>query len=329
MRRLFTGLLALALLLFTAAGMKNAAALAQNCQSVSLRYRASLDAETVAAAKEKQPGLAFWCEETADLAADWRQARATVLLFSGEAGLVWGQPCRAGQLPAPLDKFGCAVSTALAWELFGSEDAVGLTLSRGNTTYTVRGVFESDDLLALLPVEAAPFTAVELPAEAATGQDPAAWTDALLTRCGLPAPDWRLYTGLPAAVGRALAWLPLLFGAAVLAAALVRRAAGFSFPGRDAAFFALLGAAALALPAFFAVWPSWLTPSRWSDFAWWGQTAERLGEMWQAWLTAPGAGRDLAVKTGLLVQAGFAFAQCALCEALRCRFRAARKASGA
>lgn len=325
MRRAISVLAALALLLLTAAGMKNAEALARNCRSISLRYRQPLAVEMSQAAAEKQPGLTFWCQETAGLTACWRQAEATVLYYWGDATLVWGADCLCGGMPAVLDTGGCAISTALAWELFGSEDAVGLTLSQEKTEYTVRGVFESEEPVALLPRRDAAFTAVELPAEEGTEQDPAAWADACLVKSGLPEPDWRLYTALPAALARLLAWLPLLFGSVVLGAALVRRTAHLVFPARDLVFFALLGAAVLALPAFFSVWPSWLTPSRWSDFSWWSETAGRLADMGKAFLTAPGAGRDLAVKAGLLAQAGIAFLQCVLCEVLRCRFCAADK----
>ena len=320
MRRALTALAALALFFLTAAGIKNADALAENCQSISLRYRQPLAAETVEAAEEKQPGLTFWCQETATLAGLWRQAETTVLYYRGDASLVLGADCLLGSMPSPLDGGGCAVSTALAWQLFGSEEAVGLTLSREKKEYTVRGVFESEEPIALLPKTDAAFTAVELPLEEDAGGDPAAWADACLVKSGLPEPDWRLYTLLPAALARLLAWLPLLFGAAVLAAALARRAARLSFPARDAVLFVLLAAAALALPAFFTAWPSWLTPSRWSDFAWWSQTAGQLTEMGKAFLTAPAAGRDLAVKTGLLKQGGLALLQCVLCEVLRCRF---------
>lgn len=321
MRRVITGLLALALALVTAAAMKNADALAGNCRSVSLRYHQPLSAGQVEAAEEKQPGLTFWCEETAELNGGWRRAEATVLLFKGDASLVLGADCVAGSLPAPLDSGGCAVSTALAWQLFGSEDAVGLTLSHEKRGYTVRGVFESEEPMALLPVAEASFTAVELPAEAETSGDPVGWTDARLVQSGLPEPDWRLYTALPAALARLLAWLPLLFGAVVLVAALARRAMALPFPTRDGVFFALLGAAALALPVFFSVWPSWLTPSRWSDFSWWSQTAGQLKEMAEAFLCAPPAGRDLTTKIGLLIQTGLAFLQCVLCEVLRCRLQ--------
>lgn len=202
MRRLVTALAALALLLLTAAGMKNADALAANCRSVSLRYSQPIAAETAEAAREKQPDLTFWCEETATLTASWRQTEAAVLYYWGDASLVWGADCLSGGMPAPLDAGGCAVSTALAWQLFGSEDAVGLTLSRENTEYTVRGVFESEEPVALLPKADAAFTAAELPAEGDAGEDPAARVDACLVKSGLPEPDWRLYTALPAALAR-------------------------------------------------------------------------------------------------------------------------------
>ena len=90
---------------------------------------------------------------------------------------------------------------------------------------------------------------------------------------------------------------------------------------RDAVGFALLLAAALALPMLLALWPAWLTPSRWSDFAWWGRLAQQLREQGTAWLAAPCLGRDLPVKTGLLAQAGLAVFQTVLCEVLRCRMR--------
>ena len=189
MRRLVTALAALALLLLTAAGMKNADALAANCRSVSLRYSQPIAAETAEAAREKQPDLTFWCEETASLTASWRQTEAAVLYYWGDASLVWGADCLSGGMPAPLDAGGCAVSTALAWQLFGSEDAVGLTLSRENTEYTVRGVFESEEPVALLPKADAAFTAAELPAEGDAGEDPAARVDACLVKSGLPEPD--------------------------------------------------------------------------------------------------------------------------------------------
>ena len=322
MRRAFTALLVLLLLLFTAAGMKNAAALGKCCQSVSLRYADPITADAVESSAEKLPGLTFWGEGSAALDGGLRRTQSKVIFYRGDASLVLGRDCTVGQLPALLDQTGCAVSDALAWKLFGSEDAVGLTLSADGEKYTVRAVFKSGDALALLPSGDAAFTAVELMYTDEAHQDPASWTDARLLESGLPEPDWRLYTAAPAAVAKALAWFPVLFAACVLAAWAGKAASRRAFPARDAIWFIVFFAASLALPMLLAAWLSWLTPSRWSDFAWWLQTAEGVAQQFEDFLLAPGAGRDLSVKAAFLAQLGVAVIQCALCEALRCRFHA-------
>lgn len=321
MRRLITALLALVLLLLTITGVKNADALARQSTSISLRWQQALADETAAEARKKQPGLTLWGQTEDILTAGWRQAQATLITYQGDPALVWDPVCQTGALPAPLDETGCAVSAALAWALFGSEDAVGLTLSRGETVYTVRGVFPGEDCLALLPDPTASYTAVELPTVGETWQDPAAWAEEQRQQAGLPAPDWTLWPAAAAFLARLLAWLPLLFAAGVLAAALWRAVRRQALWRRDAVGFALLLAAALTLPVLLALWPAWLTPSRWSDFAWWGRLAQQLREQGTAWLAAPCLGRDLPVKTGLLAQAGLAVFQTVLCEVLRCRLR--------
>lgn len=323
MTRLVTALLATLLLCLTVAGMVNADALARQSQSVSLRWQQALENETAAEAREKQPGLTLWGQTEDNLIAGWRQVQATLITYQGDPVLVWDPVCLSGALPAPLDETGCAVSAALAWALFGSEDAVGLTLTWGDAVYTVRGIFDGEGCLALLPDEAAAFTAAELPADGETWQDPAAWVEAQLRTSGLPDPDWALYPAGPALLARMLAWLPLAFAAGVLAAALWQAGRRQALWKRDAVGFVLLLTAALALPVALAAWPAWLTPSRWSDFAWWGRLAQQLREQGGAWLAAPCQGRDLSFKTGLLAQTGLAALQCALCEALRCRLRAA------
>lgn len=325
MRRATIGLFMLALLFVSITGMNNADALARNCQSISLRYRQALTDESVRTAQAKQPGLTFWTETSALLCTDLHQAQCTALYYQGDAFLVLGVEYCAGEPPSPLDFSSCAVSTALSTELFGSEDVLGLGLTLESTEYTVRGVFPSDKPLALVPREEAGFTAVELPFTEDARQDPAAWVNVQLAESGLPEPDWQLYTGLCSALGRGLAWLPLMFAALVLAIHGMRAAACWPFPARDIARFLVLLAAAAALPLLLAVWPPWLTPSRWSDFSWWEQTSQTLSLQLEAFLLVPGMGRDLAIKSGLLGQAGIACLQCALCEALRCLFRSSSR----
>ena len=322
MKRALSLVLALVLLWITVCAMDNANTVGNQCRSVSLRYGTPVSSEAAAAAQEKQPGLAFWSEETVSLSTEWRHVQTSALLFAGDVSLVWGQTCSSGAMPAVFDSAGCAVSSALAQALFGSNDVVGLTFSWEGRICAVRGVWESEELMAVLPARNVDFTAVEIPMSDEAGRDPDGWVDTVLLKSGLPEPDWTLFTETFSFFARAMAFLPLVFASAVLAAALGRRLTEYSFPARDAVVFAVLLAVALALPIILAAWPQWMIPSRWSDFAWWGQTARKIGEQLKDWFAAPGIGRDLAVKTGLFTQMFLAAAQCVLCEALRCRFRA-------
>lgn len=321
MRRVIIGLLMLALLVASTISMNHADALAQNCQSVSLRYRQALTAETVRTARDKQSGLTFWAESSCLLCTSLHQTQCTALYYQGDALLVMGAEYCAGEPPAPLDFSGCAISTALADDLFGSEDVLGLSVTLETGEYTVRGIFSSNRSLALIPCEDAGFTAVELPFTEDFRQSPATWVNTQLTESGLPEPDWQLFTGLCAALGRGLAWLPLAFAALVLILHGAKAVVHWLFPARDIALFSVLLTTASALPLLLSVWPSWLTPSRWSDFSWWTQTAQTLSLQLEAFLLAPGMGRDLAIKSGLIAQVGIALLQCVLCEALRCMLR--------
>lgn len=325
MRRWISLALLLVLLLVTCRAMVGAETLAAQSRSVSLRYKQPLDEAVVEQVLQKSPGITFWAEETVSLTAAWHTAGATALYYTGDAWLVWGQPCRVGSMPGPLDTGGCAISTALAWELFGSEEPVGLALEDGQQSYIVRGVFESGDCLALLPRAAGAFTAVELPVDEDTAQDPMGWTSRQLQQAGLPTADWQLYPSLPAGLARLLAWLPVILAAGLLLAALPGWARRWPVWAREGAVFGVLLAAALALPWLLGLWPQWLTPSRWSDFSWWSQTADQLGEYFSAWLKVYPAGRDVAFKTGLLAQLGLAAVQAGLWEALRCSLQPKQK----
>lgn len=322
MRRTVLALALGLLLIFTVGGMANAAAVAQNCQSISLRYRQPLSMETVEAAKEELPGLTFWTQEEGNVSANWQDAQTQIIWYWGEASLVLGKECGWGQTPAPLDKKGCVLSSALAYSLFGSRDVVGLTLSpEKGLEYIVRGVFESSDCMVLLPRKDSEFTAVELPVDQETRVDPEAWVDNILLQSGLPDPQWRLYTGILDGLVRFLAWLPLVFGGIVLGVHLTGRLLKKPYPQRDGWVFLLLAVLALILPLWLGSWPSWLIPSRWSDFSWWWDTAEKIGRQLEVFLLAPGMGRDLSLKSGTVNQLGIALAQGTLCEILRCTFR--------
>lgn len=305
---------ALLLLLLTIWAMRSTEELQLHCQSISLRYRQPV---TIAADTKSQP--TFWTEITLTLQGKYHTVKSRVLLYSGDPTLVYGTPCQQGSQPGPLDQMGCSISSALAHQLYGSQNAVGLELQAQKKRYVVRGVFEDTQALALLPDRDAAFTAVELAVDAAAHQNPQDWVMQQLRTYRLPAPDWILYLPEFAAVVSALGWLPAVFGGVLLVAWLLRVYRNWTISARDVALFFLLLVVALLLPAFFSLWPQWLTPSRWSDFSWWGTLGQQLEQRRIDWLTMPPAGRDMVLKTTWLQQLTRAAGQCVLCEVLRCR----------
>lgn len=314
MKRVVTLGVTLLLLLFTSFSMRNAARLFDQCQSVSLRYRQPFFIEESA-----EHSGTFWCEETALLSTDLRTEQSRVLFYFGDAALVYGNPCISGSLPGPLDQNGCVLSCALAQLLFGSENAAGLSIHVRDKEYIVSGIFEDEEPLALIADSSAAFTAAEFAVTGETIQDPEGWVSELLCKENLLQPDWILYNHELCFVVSILAWLPLLFGTILLAVWLFKTARNWPVSVRDFVLFMLALAAALSLPFFFSVWPQWLTPSRWSDFSWWGTVFEALLQHVRAFLTVIPSGRDVVIKTAVLKQFFFAAAQCVLCELLRCR----------
>ena len=84
-----------------------------------------------------------------------------MLRVCGDAELLATEPLLYGALPGPAGQGGCAVSSALAWQLWGALDVTGLELELDGERYTVRGVFESGEARAVpggMPVCAAPPT---------------------------------------------------------------------------------------------------------------------------------------------------------------------------
>ena len=314
MKKRITWGAAVLLLLLTICAMRSAEELQLHCQSISLRYR-----QPVAAAADAKSQPTFWTETTLTLQGKYHTTKSRVLLYSGDPTLVYGAPCQQGGQPGPLDQTGCSISSVLAHQLYGSQNAVGVELRTQKKRYVVRGVFEDTQALALLPDGDASFTAVELAMDDAAHQNPQDWVMQQLLTCGLPTPDWILYLPEFAAVVSAFGWLPTVFGGVLLVAWLLRVYRNWTISVRDIAVFFLLLVVALLLPAFFSLWPQWLIPPRWSDFSWWGILGQQLEQRRIDWLSMPPAGRDVILKTTWFQQLARTAGQCVLCEVLRCR----------
>jgi len=284
-------------------------------QSVSLRYdtpfsgRAAYQARQYAVKQEGENGywLTFWHETKAEFAAEYRKVTADCILYSGDASLVWPAEYISGEAPGVTDGAGCAVSSSLAWELWGGTDVVGKSAEVDGATRTVRGVFRSDMPLALLSVRDEDtnrsFTAVELTGgPSSPGRSDA---ESFIMAAGLGRPDGIL-TGTAAFPAEVMAALPLLILATYGLALCIGRLKKHPAVLRGAIFIALIGFSVL-LPGILESLPDWIIPTRWSDFSFWGNRAGLIGADLREYLSVKPMMRDVEYKLKMLKQIGLAF----------------------
>lgn len=301
---------ALALCLLCLCGAFGAAAqLDRLYPGVGLRFSAAapvtgaqLKALEKARAQGGKPGVAplyatFWRQEQAAAASPGAARTATALTaltFYGNAAYCYAGEYLTGTAPGSGDTASCAVSAALARKLYGSTDAVGLTLALtpeqtaekpgGGKARILRitGVFAGDTALLLRPGgidEGYPCATLQN----AAWDDPHGQAQSFVQSNGLPAPETYLYGPQLAWLARGLCLLPLALAGVRLLLAGWRAARRWPRLRRQLLWFLLALAAAAALPLALAALPGWLIPNRWSDFAYWASffraASDRLGEL--------------------------------------------------
>jgi len=316
-----------ALAILLAVGMSNGHTL-QAYSSISLRYETPISGQAAYLARQyairQDDGdvfwPTFWYETKATLTAEFNKVYAECIFYSGDAALIWPTQYDSGTAPGVTDGIGCTVSSALAWTLWGGIDVVGKTVEVDGVTRIVRGVFEGDDLLALLSVRdddtEQHFTAAELsggPASPARSN-----VEDFVRGAGLGTPD-SILMDTPAFLAGFMTILPMLvlicYGLALLLRWLHTN---FAIPWVLILFAALIGLAIL-LPGLLAILPDWVIPTRWSDFAFWGTLAKQIGTNLREYLVLLPRLRDVAYKILLVKQAGIAFLStvCALAICFR------------
>ena len=268
MKRLCRAAVLFLLLCFS---FRQAAVIRDHALSVSMRFSAPF------AIDQASTFAAVWSEEEGDVSG----IGATVIRFAGDARLAFPAEWVCGAPPNDLMENACAVSTNLAWALYGGTEVTALPLQIGEETHTICGVFEHELPVLLLPGEDG-FTAAEL-YPVPNGTDlyrharncaaQAGLEDPAQILCG---PEIGLFAGL-------LPWLCVILAAWPLASRIAR--------GRH---WVWLLAVLILLPAI----PDWCVPTRWSDTVFWDNLIHSLHSRFRDWLMLRPALRDLAVKEG-------------------------------
>ena len=92
---------------------------------------------------------AFWSQAEGSAESRWETCGITAILYCGEYDAVYPAVLLEGRFPAAQENGKCAVSTAAAWQLWGSEDVLGQELEIEGDIYRVCGLFRSSASLAL------------------------------------------------------------------------------------------------------------------------------------------------------------------------------------
>ena len=155
--------LAVVLVVLQLALQCRAAKIARENPALGVQLAAPLTAETLTAARAWEQSDAntagitasYWKQETDTVSTDFgRTAEGVACIgFDGTAGDCLPADYRQGTAPGAVGQQ-CALSTALAWALFGSADIVGQTVTMGRVDYTLCGVFDADTNILLYPAQA-------------------------------------------------------------------------------------------------------------------------------------------------------------------------------
>lgn len=294
--------------LFCVAAFQTVAQLTLCYPSISLRYEKPLSAQQVKLIKESDlSGLypVFWSQaKGVAVTGEDGTADASVLWVDGEGSKVYPVNFSEGGYPSELDTQGCAVSSALAWKLWGSEKVSGLSLHLDGKSYQIRGVFNSKDYIAMIQTNGTDsgkeFEAVELAGEYADS------TETLLEQLAisgiLPIPDILIDGRLMYGVFCFIAAIPILL---LIIAGMKRMLAvnsankkqkNNSLWKKEVVIFAFLLVNALFLPELLKKLPADMVPVRWSDFNFWGRFFKVYETRYIDWLSLRPLLKDILAK---------------------------------
>lgn len=251
---------------------------------------------------------AFWSQAEGTAEGRWGTCGITAILYCGEYDAVYPAALLKGRFPAAQEDGKCAVSTAAAWQLWGSEDVLGQELEIEGSIYSVCGLFRSSASLALCG-ESLDHGFSNIEFWGCCAAPPVETVQQLLRTAGITQ-QVTLYFPFPwmaALTAYALCpvWLALLAAARALGGRVRRMR-----PGKMCWF--VLGGAfllALVLPALLQLLPPWTTPTRWSDFSYWGGLLPAVGKAIETGFSLNPCAKDVLAKwntLGLLFSATLA-----------------------
>ena len=264
---------------------------------------------------------AFWSEINAEVESEFSKTGADVIYYSGDESLVWDARYLSGSAPGFIETRACAVSTALAYSLWGNRNVTGMSLSVEGESYTVSGVFEEEKGVALISLgennEERAWQAAELSCK--TYETTIDDAKSFAASSGLGMPDVIVEGESPYFLAKIAANIPPVFLLVCGVFWALRAAAGRYKTTKRVLGFLVLVSIVIMLPALLSSAPQWLIPDRWSDFSFFKRVVDSFAERAADFLAVRPLSRDVVCKTLLMKQAALFFLASVLAVAFAVR----------
>lgn len=281
--------------------LKNAEKLSQIYPTWSLRYSEQFKENEIKEARrffaeyeEKGITLSFWTQTGMICEYEGESFSAQATLFDGEAYFADPRSIIDGSYPSEEDTGAVAISNTLSWWLFGGVDTVGMTIKVDGTEKRICGIFD-DETESIILKNTNPKTAFEnLEFKVLNGAATRENIAMLSTMSSLGTPQNIVDGEGMSTLLFTLAYFPLVLMVVATVVMLIKLIKlGWV---RWLVIFGLLLGFAVCVPLILRVFPSWLIPSRWSDFSFWVSLYETLKSHAYSWLSLQPYPRDVYAK---------------------------------
>lgn len=289
---------------------------------ISLRFDKELSPESAQDLRrdlvkaEENRWVTFWSERKLLVEGERKSSKAMCSIVSGEPARASYVKFTAGGYPSELDEGSCAISQSLSHAIFGSEDTLGLTVKIDGEPYKICGIYEGEEPSAVFVDDSASFQNVEL--YGADGEE--VTTEVAMEIAGkLGGEPKDMIDGYGMrSVLKLLLVAELALPIIGLVVIFLMRQSGNA---RRILLFTVLLLLAVSLPLILSQLPTWIIPTRWSDFDFWTSLADTFKSNLRAWFLLVPLQKDalgkLLLAQRLLLSAGAIFSSTLLLVALR------------
>lgn len=241
---------------------------------------------------------------------DKKSIAADMVVVFGDCRAVTAAGMLSGGFPAGNDLAGCAVSSGLAFSLWGSTDVCGMPVIMEGDRFYVRGVFEEEEPRIFRQAQAGskePLSHMQLTFSGSGTREEAEryllaadFSGGIILE--LPLIEW--------ALGIIVRFPAIILAAGILGRVIRHGKWLWHYPALLA--FWLPSALAVLAGLFFCMdlpgIPAGFIPTKWSDFAFWENLVMGHGKNVVTWISAGSAFRDMELMTAVIMTVLFSIA---------------------